>query len=41
MQAEQAKVWDLLEQYNRENPTNKVDLKHLAHSLGYQVRKMR
>ena len=31
---EQAKVWDLLEQYNRENPTNKVDLKHLAHSLG-------
>ena len=31
---EQAKVWGLLEQYTRENPTNKVDLTHLAHSLG-------
>ncbi|PJG84588.1 hemagglutinin repeat-containing protein, partial [Conservatibacter flavescens] len=31
---EQAKVWGLLEEYNKQNPNNPVDLKHLAHSLG-------
>ncbi|MBN6711961.1 hemagglutinin repeat-containing protein [Haemophilus haemoglobinophilus] len=31
---EQTKIWGLLEQYNKNNPDNKVDLKHLSHSLG-------
>ncbi|QLB12881.1 hypothetical protein EV697_10818 [Bisgaardia hudsonensis] len=31
---EQAKVWGLLEEYNRNNPDDKVDLKHFSHSLG-------
>lgn len=31
---EQAKVWGLLEEYNRNNPNEQVDLKHLSHSLG-------
>ncbi|GAB1650176.1 hemagglutinin repeat-containing protein [Mannheimia haemolytica] len=31
---EQAKVWGLLEEYNRNNPNDQVDLKHLSHSLG-------
>ncbi|RRN02642.1 hypothetical protein EIM44_07740 [Bibersteinia trehalosi] len=31
---EQAKVWGLLEEYNRNNPNAQVDLKHLSHSLG-------
>ncbi|MDO9914402.1 hypothetical protein Q7469_11845, partial [Glaesserella parasuis] len=31
---EQAKIWGLLEEYNRNNPNAQVDLKHLSHSLG-------
>ncbi|MDO9852217.1 hemagglutinin repeat-containing protein, partial [Glaesserella parasuis] len=31
---EQAKIWGLLEEYNRNNPNSQVDLKHLSHSLG-------
>ncbi|MDP0318770.1 hypothetical protein Q7Z28_11625, partial [Glaesserella parasuis] len=31
---EQAKIWGLLEKYNRNNPNAQVDLKHLSHSLG-------
>lgn len=38
---EQAKVWGLLEEYNRNNPDAQVDLKHLSHSLGVQAQRMR
>ncbi|MFC0308679.1 hemagglutinin repeat-containing protein [Gallibacterium trehalosifermentans] len=31
---EQVKIWNLLEEYNRNNPNDPVSLKHLAHSLG-------
>ena len=31
---EQAHIWTLLDTYNKNNPTNQVDLTHLSHSLG-------
>lgn len=30
----QVKVWELLNEYNKANPNEQVDLKHVAHSLG-------
>ncbi len=31
---DQAKIWGLLDEYNRQNPTNRVDLSSVNHSLG-------
>lgn len=31
---DQAKIWGLLDEYNRQNPTNRVDLSQVNHSLG-------